>query len=90
MDLPERLRGSTDGRRDCKSRQKTQDNTIVRLTLDAPGLCPGAFVRAGCGRHVVLVAQILVRQILRSHHGSVGVQSAPGEGTAVRLSFGTY
>jgi signal transduction histidine kinase len=31
----------------------------------------------------------LVRQIMRSHHGSVGVQSAPGEGTAVRLSFGT-
>lgn len=30
----------------------------------------------------------LVRQIMRSHHGSVGVQSAPGEGTAVRLSFG--
>jgi signal transduction histidine kinase len=29
-----------------------------------------------------------VRQIMRSHHGSVGVQSAPGEGTAVRLSFG--
>jgi nitrogen fixation/metabolism regulation signal transduction histidine kinase len=31
----------------------------------------------------------LVRQIMRSHHGSVGVQSAPGQGTAVRLSFGT-
>jgi two-component system, NtrC family, nitrogen regulation sensor histidine kinase NtrY len=30
----------------------------------------------------------LVRQIMRSHHGSVGVRSAPGEGTAVRLSFG--
>ncbi len=30
----------------------------------------------------------LVRQIMRSHHGSVGVQSAPGAGTAVRLSFG--
>lgn len=32
----------------------------------------------------------LVRQIMRSHHGSVGVQSAPGVGTAVRLSFGTH
>jgi nitrogen fixation/metabolism regulation signal transduction histidine kinase len=31
----------------------------------------------------------LVRQIMRSHHGSVGVRSAPGHGTAVRLSFGT-
>jgi signal transduction histidine kinase len=29
----------------------------------------------------------LVRQIMRSHHGSVGVQSAPGRGTSVRLSF---
>jgi nitrogen-specific signal transduction histidine kinase len=28
----------------------------------------------------------LVRQIMRSHHGSVGVRSAPGAGTAVRLS----
>jgi two-component system, NtrC family, nitrogen regulation sensor histidine kinase NtrY len=32
----------------------------------------------------------LVRQIMRSHHGSVGVQSAPGEGTAVRLRFGAH
>jgi signal transduction histidine kinase len=30
----------------------------------------------------------LVRQIMRAHHGSVGVVSAPGEGTAVHLRFG--
>lgn len=40
-------------------------------------------------RHGTGIGLSLVRQIMRSHHGSVGVQSAPGEGTAVRLSFGT-
>jgi nitrogen fixation/metabolism regulation signal transduction histidine kinase len=39
-------------------------------------------------RHGTGIGLSLVRQIMRSHHGSVGVQSAPGEGTAVRLSFG--
>ncbi len=29
----------------------------------------------------------LVRQIMRSHRGDIGVRSAPGEGTAIRLSF---
>jgi signal transduction histidine kinase len=40
-------------------------------------------------KHGTGVGLSLVRQIMRSHHGSVGVQSAPGEGTAVRLRFGT-
>jgi nitrogen fixation/metabolism regulation signal transduction histidine kinase len=40
-------------------------------------------------RHGTGIGLSLVRQIMRSHHGSVGVQSAPGEGTAVRLTFGT-
>ena len=39
-------------------------------------------------RHGTGIGLSLVRQIMRSHRGSVGVQSAPGEGTAVRLSFG--
>lgn len=39
-------------------------------------------------QHGTGIGLSLVRQIMRSHHGSVGVQSAPGEGTAVRLSFG--
>lgn len=40
-------------------------------------------------KHGTGVGLSLVRQIMRSHHGSVGVHSAPGEGTAVRLRFGT-
>ena len=40
-------------------------------------------------KHGTGIGLSLVRQIMRSHHGSVGVQSAPGEGTAVRLSFGS-
>jgi two-component system, NtrC family, nitrogen regulation sensor histidine kinase NtrY len=39
-------------------------------------------------QHGTGIGLSLVRQIMRSHHGSVGVQSAPGAGTAVRLSFG--
>ncbi len=38
-------------------------------------------------RHGTGIGLALVRQIMRSHRGSVGVQSAPGRGTAVRLSF---
>jgi len=40
-------------------------------------------------QHGTGIGLSLVRQIMRAHHGSVGVRSAPGEGTAVRLSFGT-
>jgi nitrogen fixation/metabolism regulation signal transduction histidine kinase len=40
-------------------------------------------------RHGSGIGLSLVRQIMRSHHGSVGVQSAPEEGTAVRLTFNT-
>jgi nitrogen fixation/metabolism regulation signal transduction histidine kinase len=39
-------------------------------------------------QHGTGIGLSLVRQIMRSHHGSVGVRSAPGEGTAIRLSFG--
>jgi signal transduction histidine kinase len=38
-------------------------------------------------RHGTGVGLSLVRQIMRAHRGNVGVRSAPGEGTAVRLSF---
>ena len=38
-------------------------------------------------RHGTGVGLSLVRQIMRSHRGNVGVRSAPGEGTAIRLSF---
>lgn len=38
-------------------------------------------------RHGSGVGMNLVRQIMRSHHGQVGVRSAPGAGTAIRLSF---
>ena len=38
-------------------------------------------------RHGTGVGLSLVRQIMRAHRGNVGVWSAPGEGTAVRLSF---
>ena len=38
-------------------------------------------------RHGTGVGLSLVRQIMRSHEGNVGVQSAPDEGTAIRLSF---
>lgn len=38
-------------------------------------------------RHGTGVGLSLVRQIMRSHRGNVGVRSAPGEGTVVRLSF---
>jgi signal transduction histidine kinase len=40
-------------------------------------------------QHGTGIGLSLVRQIMRSHHGSVGVQSAPGAGKAVHLSFGT-
>ncbi len=40
-------------------------------------------------KHGTGIGLSLVRQIMRSHHGSVGVESALGEGTAVRLRFGT-
>jgi nitrogen fixation/metabolism regulation signal transduction histidine kinase len=39
-------------------------------------------------RHGTGIGLSLVRQIMRAHHGSVGVESAPGEGTAVHLRFG--
>jgi nitrogen fixation/metabolism regulation signal transduction histidine kinase len=39
-------------------------------------------------RHGTGIGLSLVRQIMRAHHGSVGVVSAPGEGTAVHLRFG--
>ncbi len=38
-------------------------------------------------RHGSGVGLSLVRQIMRSHAGNVGVRSAPGAGTEVRLSF---
>ncbi|HET7133644.1 MAG TPA: ATP-binding protein, partial [Gammaproteobacteria bacterium] len=39
-------------------------------------------------RHGTGIGLSLVRQIMRAHRGSVGVESAPGEGTAVHLRFG--
>lgn len=38
-------------------------------------------------QHGTGIGLSLVRQIMRSHNGSVGVRSAPGRGTSVRLSF---
>lgn len=38
-------------------------------------------------QHGTGVGLSLVRQIVRSHRGNVGVRSAPGEGTAIRLTF---
>jgi signal transduction histidine kinase len=38
-------------------------------------------------RHGTGVGLSLVRQIMRAHRGSVGVRSAPGEGTTLRLTF---
>ena len=39
-------------------------------------------------QHGTGIGLSVVRQIMRSHRGSVGVESAPGEGTAVHLRFG--
>ena len=38
-------------------------------------------------RHGTGVGLSLVRQIIRSHRGQVGVRSAPGAGTTFRISF---